>query len=120
MRFLPHCWLALLLLMGCASPAPNRSAARSPSAVEISAAADRAGMAFDDITQAAAIYNLKCARCHRFYDPTDYGGAAWNSWMTKMSRKARLQPDQAQLLARYLEAFRQANPDLPKQNDPSR
>ena len=68
--------------------------------------AERAGMSSEAISQATKLYTLKCARCHKFYDPADYNDAAWQSWMAKMSKKARLKPDQEQLLSRYLEAFR--------------
>jgi len=52
------------------------------------------------------LYVNKCARCHKFYDPAGYGAAEWKSWMTKMSRKAKLEPEQTTLLAEYLEAYR--------------
>ena len=122
MRFLLRGWAALLLLLvmtGCASPTPSHSGGRAPSAAESAAMAARAGMAPDEIRQAAAIYNLKCARCHKFYDPASYDDAEWNLWMKKMSRKSRLKPEQEPLLARYLAAFRQANPGVPKQGDPN-
>ena len=40
------------------------------------------------------------------YNPADYTEEEWRSWMTKMSKKAKLNPDQAQLLSRYLDVFR--------------
>ena len=68
--------------------------------------AERAGMSSDAISQATKLYTLKCARCHKFYDPADYSDAEWQSWMAKMSKKSRLKPDQEQVLSRYLEASR--------------
>ena len=52
------------------------------------------------------IYVNKCARCHKFYDPAGYNAAEWDSWMTKMSRKAKLKPDQTATLVEYLAAYR--------------
>jgi len=62
----------------------------------------------EELREATRLYSIKCARCHKFYDPADYGDAEWRTWMNKMSRKARLKADQAQLLSRYLETFRTA------------
>jgi cytochrome c5 len=55
---------------------------------------------------AKRLYEAKCARCHQFYNPADYSKHDWESWMTKMSRKAHLKPDQEELLGRYLEELR--------------
>ena len=111
MRFPLQGWAAVLLVMaGCAGPDTSRSGSRSPSEAERAALGARAGMAAEEIRQAAAIYNLKCARCHKFYDPAGYDDAEWNLWMKKMIRKSRLKPEQEPLLSRYLAAFRQANP----------
>ena len=52
------------------------------------------------------LYTVKCARCHKFYDPAKYSDEAWHTWMDKMSRKAKLKPDQKQTLSEYLETFR--------------
>jgi hypothetical protein len=48
------------------------------------------------------IYVAKCAKCHKFYDPAKYSEADWQMWMTKMSRKAKLKPEQEQVLSRYI------------------
>ena len=61
----------------------------------------------NDAIAGRALYVNKCARCHKFYDPAKYNDADWNKWMTKMNRKAKLKPDQAALLSRYLDAYRQ-------------
>jgi hypothetical protein len=52
------------------------------------------------------LYTAKCARCHKFYDPAKYSDEAWHTWMDKMSRKAKLKPDQKETLSEYLETFR--------------
>jgi len=52
------------------------------------------------------LYTVKCARCHKFYDPAKYSDAKWREWMDKMSKKAKLKPDQKDILSEYLETFR--------------
>src|SRR5262245_33868757 len=59
-----------------------------------------------EIEPARALYSAKCARCHKFYDPAKYTDAEWRDWMRKMSRKAKLAPEQEALLSRYLGMFR--------------
>ena len=40
------------------------------------------------------------------YDPSAYSETAWREWMDKMSRKAKLKPDQKELLTRYMDEVR--------------
>jgi mono/diheme cytochrome c family protein len=76
-------WLALVLA-GAANAGANDSSA-------------------DNNSAARKLYLGKCARCHKLYDPARYSEKQWQVWMEKMSRKARLQPDQTGLVARYIE-----------------
>jgi hypothetical protein len=48
------------------------------------------------------LYVAKCAKCHKFYDPARYSEADWQMWMTKMSKKAKLKPEQQAELSRYI------------------
>jgi len=48
------------------------------------------------------IYVAKCAKCHKFYDPAKYSEADWQMWMAKMSKKAKLKPQQEEELSRYI------------------
>ena len=57
----------------------------------------------DETAAARKLYVAKCAKCHKFYDPAKYSDEDWEMWMKKMSRKARLKPEQAQMLSRYIE-----------------
>jgi hypothetical protein len=57
----------------------------------------------DPITAGQKLYVNKCAKCHKFYDPTKYSDADWNMWMGKMSRKAKLKPEQEQQLSTYID-----------------
>ena len=78
-------------------------------------AARAAGFSDQEATEAHDLYALKCARCHKFYNPTDYSPKDWDMWMHKMSRKSKLKPAQEALLARYLDEFREKNaPVAPK------
>ena len=91
-----------LVLTGCQNGAPTGRASSIP-------APDPARLAMlpaDEVAAAAKLYALKCAKCHQFYDPAQYTEAEWSSWMTKMAKKARLQPDQREILSRYLDSFR--------------
>jgi hypothetical protein len=56
--------------------------------------------------KAQKLYVAKCAKCHKLYEPGNYTDAEWQSWMAKMTRKARLKPDQAKLLTRFLDEMR--------------
>ena len=59
-----------------------------------------------DITAARKIYVAKCAKCHRFYEPTNYSEPDWRVWMEKMNAKSKLKAAQAELLNRYLDTYR--------------
>src|SRR6266436_2898975 len=79
-------WLAFeLVLCGCAGP---------------ERAADVPG---DPNSPARKLYIAKCARCHKFYDPAKYPEPEWQTWMAKMSKKAKLNAEQEELLSRYIE-----------------
>ena len=56
--------------------------------------------------EARKIYVAKCAKCHRFYEPTNYSEPNWRTWMEKMNKKSKLKPEQDRLLNRYLDAYR--------------
>lgn len=106
MRLRVHAALAVAaVLAGCATE-PHGSDAIVPAPAEAALAAQRAGMQPAEISRAADLYPLKCAKCHKFYDPSGYNDAEWRTWMTKMSKKSRLQPDEEDLLTRYLDAAR--------------
>ena len=70
------------------------------------AAAERAGLSAQEVADGTSIYLTKCSQCHKFYNPARYKDDEWRSWMKKMSRKAKLTPDQENTVRRYLDAFR--------------
>jgi mono/diheme cytochrome c family protein len=83
-------WTSLILLLaltGCASPPPAAAAAQSA----------------DPLAQGHQIYVAKCAKCHKFYDPANYSDQEWKIWMQKMSRKAKLKPEQEKALTQYID-----------------
>jgi len=57
----------------------------------------------DETTAARKLYVAKCAKCHKFYDPAKYSDPEWQMWMTKMTKKAKLKPEQQEMLSRYIE-----------------
>src|SRR5262245_22278465 len=59
-----------------------------------------------ELAAARKLSVVKCTKCHKFYEPADYSQAAWAEWMEKMRRKAKLNPEQFDLLSRYLEEAR--------------
>ena len=108
MRSLLPTFAALLgvtgILVGCRSSGPVARTETSPVAAAESHITG--SLSAEELRRASSLYTVKCARCHKFYNPADYSDAEWRAWMMKMSRKARLKPEQAQLLSRYLETFR--------------
>jgi cytochrome c5 len=94
-----------IALAGCESSAPrSRTLDSVPQLSPGSASA--AGLSTEEVRDATELYGVKCAKCHKFYDPTQYSQAEWDDWMRRMSRKARLTPVQKELLTRYLAGFR--------------
>ncbi|MBI3882116.1 MAG: hypothetical protein HY301_18910 [Verrucomicrobia bacterium] len=59
-----------------------------------------------DAVAARKIYEVKCAKCHKFYEPSAYAQPEWDEWMVKMSKKSRLKPDQRRLLLEFLDDSR--------------
>lgn len=72
----------------------------------IAARVQNSGWSQNETRRASALYALKCGRCHKFYDPAAYDAEDWSRWMRKMSKKANLEPPQAELLSSYLTAAR--------------
>jgi hypothetical protein len=107
------CFFAILIavalvtgLAGCQSSAPGDPTSRDSVPHLDAESASAAGLSAQEVNDAHKLYVAKCARCHKFYNPAEYSDAAWHSWMSKMSRKARLKSDPQELLSRYLAAFR--------------
>ena len=69
--------------------------------------AGAAGLTPKEMHDAQKLYNIKCAKCHKFYNPMEYSQTDWDVWMKKMSRKSKLKPAQEKLLSEYLQGFRE-------------
>jgi len=95
-------------LAGCESSSPGGRPGGSPIPVLGEDAARVAGLSDQQVKDATALCAVKCARCHKFYNPSPYSQPEWNKWMSKMSKKAHLKPEQEELLTRYLGAVRSA------------
>ena len=105
-------WFAPLTagLVACAGPSgENRTTAQAGP----TAPASGQSLAPEEARQAGRLYQAKCVRCHKSYDPSAYGETEWRSWMSKMSRKAKLKPSQEDLLSRFLDQVRAGQANLP-------
>lgn len=91
MRRLIACWTAALAL--------------SAGLVLSAALAGAEPLTPPQLKAARKLYTTKCAKCHQLYDPKSYSQAEWQAWVQKMSRKAKLKPDQEELLFRYWETL---------------
>ncbi len=91
-----------LLAVGCATRLPNPSAA--PPVLPAGGGAPL--LTDEQVTAARTLYVSKCTSCHKYYPPAKYSEAEWNSWMRKMSRKAKLKPSDEETLRNYLSLFR--------------
>ena len=68
-----------------------------------------------ELKQARKLYLLKCAKCHKLYEPSSYSDAEWKGWMKKMIVKSKLRPPQAELVNRYADELRaRKDPGHPK------
>lgn len=93
-------------LVGCQTSRSHGRVAGKSFPMLDAASASTAGLSTNEVSDAIQLGNTKCIRCHGFYDPTAYNDAEWQTWMTRMSKKAHLAADQRELLSRYLAAIR--------------
>lgn len=69
-------------------------------------AGDDSGPAPAVTNQGKWVYEAKCAKCHRYYNPKSYDDTQWAAWMDKMRRKAHLAQEQYDQLSSYLQSVR--------------
>ena|ERR1041384_4935902 len=74
----------------------------------------QSSLSANEIREAQKLYVVKCAKCHKFYDPNGYSQSEWNDWMAKMAKKSRLKPTQTELLSRFLEDVREGKVEAAK------
>lgn len=102
--------LGLAVIVGCQSGATHRTPTALP---PLPPGGNPPRLAPVEIENARALYLNKCARCHKFHDPARYRDGDWNRWMTQMSRKAKLLPEQEQQLREFLGLYRATPPAVP-------
>ncbi len=59
-----------------------------------------------ELSRGEELYKIKCTKCHKLREPTDYDDEKWRIWMDKMKEKAHLSQDQYEQIARYCDAVR--------------
>ena len=91
-----------VVLAGCATSLSNSNAAPPP----LPPGGGAPLLSDEQVTTARDLYIAKCANCHKFHSPSNYSEASWDSWMRKMSRKAKLKPADEETLRNYLSLFR--------------
>ena len=82
--------------------------------------ATAADLSPEDAAAARKLYQNKCGRCHKFYNVDNYPDPAWAMWLEKMIAKARLTPEEAGRLSRYLQTLRPSHPQTGTAGDPLR
>ena len=98
--------VVFVIAAGCATTSQGNATVREARPQEIAARVQGEGWTKSDVHRASELYALKCGRCHKFYDPAEYDAEEWSLWIKKMSRKAKLEPAQQEVLMRYLAAAR--------------
>jgi len=53
---------------------------------------------------AHALFSKRCSACHALHHPTEFTANQWPTILKTMTKNAALQPDQAELVTRYLQA----------------
>ena len=62
----------------------------------------------EEMAEGKKLTVLKCAKCHKLYDPGDYKEDEWKEWMAKMKKKAHLSDEQYRLISGYLDSLRKS------------
>lgn len=70
------------------------------------AASSASALSVEEMVSAKKLYLIKCAKCHKLYEPQDYGEDDWQNWMGKMKEKAHLSDEQHRLISGYLDSIR--------------
>jgi mono/diheme cytochrome c family protein len=99
-KLLPHPFLAIVAITPCCGPsyvAPPVTAAL----------AQRSKAPVSELQRGHEVHQAKCAKCHAFEDPADYGVAELrDEIMPVMARKAKLDSADEKAVLAYLLAVR--------------
>lgn len=98
--------LGTALTIDTVQAAATRKSGSKSAPVLAQEAAQAAGVSVQETKNATKLYTTKCMRCHKSYEPNTYTQAEWDSWMSKMKKKAHLSAEQEDLLFKYLAAYR--------------
>jgi mono/diheme cytochrome c family protein len=98
--------VALTAAAGCATPrtAPAPGAI-SPDAVEM-AKTRWPGASAQTLEEGRGIFLSSCNKCHGYPDRSAYADEKWPGIIERMGKKAKLSPEQAQLVLRFIQATR--------------
>lgn len=55
-----------------------------------------------DDTDGKRLYRAKCSGCHRLHPREELSPEEWRKRLTEMARRAKLTPEQLEIIARYL------------------
>lgn len=92
--------LALAGSIGCAA------ALRQPGVQDAQAAATRwPGTTLTDLERGRSLYVRRCSSCHTLHLPSERAAGEWPGLVEKMSRKARLTPEQQLDITRFVVAL---------------
>ena len=99
-------FVLLAAAIGCGSAGLANRAAIASYAKRADPLWRNAGFSEARVDAASHLYLVKCTKCHELYNPADYDEADWEYWMGRMSKKARLNPEQLQLLSTFTATIR--------------
>ena len=104
---------ACVVVVGCATiedlaPPVDATILQLAAAQEIDA---------DRLSQGRALYITACARCHRPAPVVRYAAQRWREILPRMSARTKLDPDEAEAVAAYVQLTLQAA-DLSHDSDP--
>lgn len=89
-----------ILLLGAVSCAPSIP---PPTLLDAARAAETWPEAtLADLEEGHSLFVRRCAGCHNLPDPRSRGRSEWMKIAPKMARDARFNPQQAELVTRYL------------------
>ena len=54
------------------------------------------------IAMGKTIYESKCGKCHKLFEPKKFNAAQWTKWVDRMAPKAKLTPEEKELVYNYL------------------
>jgi len=49
-----------------------------------------------------SIYEGKCGKCHKLFEPKKYNATQWTKWVNRMAPKAGLSAEEKELVYKYL------------------